>query len=155
MKIVTWSFVALMVGCGAAHASWQFTKWEMTEDQAASAAQKSGFALTRAENPKTAEGNFETFAFPYAVGGFKFEGHLGFNAAHKLSYVHLDLKEGNPNALLGELSTKYGKPDSQSPNAVGGIYVWRTKADQIDLAIIGDSGFVEYQPRASETSKGL
>jgi hypothetical protein len=142
-----------------AEADWQYTRWGMTLDEVLKASNGrmqrcSPLACKGKESENLTPGAFG----PYESGPYKFQAFLSFNSAGGLAFVNLELLDATSEhsaSLVGELHSKYGKPDSSSKGLLS-YWIWRTPTDQISVLQIGDDvTHLQYKQRTTLENKGL
>jgi hypothetical protein len=78
-------------GASAANADWEYTRWGMTPEQVAGAAQNR--TKKSSDLHPDSDGNVTKLVAPYKSGKFSFEAQFGFDAVDRLSSVTLVLKD--------------------------------------------------------------
>jgi hypothetical protein len=165
-KVTLVSIALMMLLCTRTKcwADWQYTKWGMTVAQAQTAS-KGSLHLTKADqNPNSIPGLHlvEKLRGIYSAGGITFEAQLFFDAAGRLAYVGLELRDPRVNLekLEASLAAKYGSPYKETNLLPGGYKKdWTGDGNDISLTVLDPGStlpmlvMLKYGPLAD--TKGL
>lgn len=137
----------LMIGAWADSfaVDWQYTKWNMSIDEAVAASDGLAKPSTPAEAGKKYQNTIVKLNAPYTSGEFKFLAFLHFDpTGHRLIAVSLELQNVQEASYLRvQLATKYGNPDeTQMVAEILEIYV-RHAEDEIVFSSTSDSAIIE------------
>jgi len=162
------SGLVLALACysaSAAKADWEYTKWDMTPEQVASAAKNQTKASSDLQ--PDSDGNVTKLVAPYRSGEFFFEAQFGFNSADRLSSVTLVVKDktagmgmgmdmgpdmnmdqGKCHDLLASVKTMYGRPQGgRSAHMQYIIETWqdRKNKNNVTYTVLNGVGcYVQY-----------
>ena len=147
----------------SASANWQYTTWGMTIEQVETASKNAASPTTPTvaqQQSPTDHSLTASLSAPYKSGAFSFTAYFMFDNAGKLAGLHLVLESGNPDALIGAVRIKYGKPVSEdNDNNVLDSIDWYAAGDMIYIDKIGDGmngqTSLDYKPRLNDDNKGL
>jgi len=141
-----------------ANADWQYTKWGMTVDEVLTASKgKLRRCSVEACKGQTTDKTAAQITGEYKAGEFAFAVYALFDKrSNRLSSINLELL--NPtqgHSLVGSVRAKYGEPATVSRTPVMTLHVWGDQIDQISIMAIGPNTTLQYQPRLTESNKGL
>lgn len=161
MRAGLFAFLLLIISVASANADWQYSKWGMTVDQVLAASKGQLKKCSAVCDKQSTDGTEAQLYGPYSSGDFEFTAFALFDKkTRKLASIRLRL-DNNDKAqeLMGALRSKYGEPETKSRTQVLNLAVWRSAGDQISYILIGFdnnyTGTVSYQPRVTDSNKGL
>jgi hypothetical protein len=160
MKLRLLAAFMMFAGSSPAFADWQYTKWGMTPEQVV-AASKSKAAIGSGEPGDLIRGSpLQVGAVgTYASGKWQFKAKFYFDNK-KLDFVQLNLLNGESGcgSLWADMKSVYGKPFSESEDAITHLAIWQDEAknNRIALFEIGRSSCsIDYKPLKDKDNAGL
>jgi hypothetical protein len=157
MRVSLASGLMLIGAIDPALSDWEYTKWGMTPEQvtAASNAILKPCVAAACQGQSTDSAQARLYG-PYRSGDFAFTAFALFDRMNRLTQIELLLNDGSKGSeLIGALRARYGEPVSEHNSSFMAFWVWRPGADEVTVMTIGQAVTLRYQPRTTESRKGL
>jgi hypothetical protein len=147
-------FVAIALGCTAARADWQYTRWGMTHSEVEAAARSAGATLWPEQNVADRKNGWR-YRSSFNAGKHSFVVQFQFGQAERLQTVNLALQPEGKEACAevgADLKIIYGKPVSAT--AVHQSWIHKAKNNRVEFVHSGSFCFIQYIT-AAPANKGL